>query len=262
MIRIIVLFVAACSVASALPTSPVMSRSHGVVARQPFRPNRMEPAPVDVTFKRDIMIPDRGEDASVEKEAKLHFAEVLSEIQSLGQDEEAQSGEKGNSLERYASKRSMERLPMEEEFLSSDEDHSEEEHAGLQPVGVRWEAAKRLEAATSAAPAKPTKPVSEGETEEEDSEASGVEGQHEKMCVITLEMLEDLPFEEFIPVAKHADEHGHIDGVAGKVIIGDAIIPVAGAIGVVPCQKLQKKFQQIHHHKSVERQMPIENYLK
>lgn len=262
MIRIIVLFAAACSVASALPTSPVMSRSHGVVARQPFRPNRMEPAPVDVTFKRDVMIPDRGEDTSVEKEAKLHFAEVLSEIESLGEDEEAQSGEKGNSLERYASKRSMEHLPMEEEFLSSDEVHSEEEHAGPRPVGVRSQISKRLEAPTSATPAKPTKPVSEGETEEEDSKASSVEGQHEQMCAITLEMLVDLPFEKFIPVAKHVDVHGHVNGVAGEVIIGEKIFPVAGAIGVVPCKELQKKLQQIHHHKSVEREMPIMNYLK
>jgi len=269
MIRITLLLATACSVVVALP----MQSSHGValglpisfnhgvvsalpitgvVSRQPFRVNRL----IDPTLKmeasprsaspQDAHIPGmrsqvyppapaRNEDDSVEKEAKLNFAKVLNDIKHLPMPQEAQSGEEYDSVENDSIKKD----------------------AGLRSVGVRFETAKRLEAETSAAPAKPTEAVLEGEAEEEDSNANGVEGQDEQMCVISLEMLEDLPFEEFIPVAKHVDEHGHVNGVAGEVIIGEAIIPVAGAIGVVPCKELQKKLQQIHHHESVDRQWPI-----
>jgi len=268
MIRITLSFATACSVAMALPMSLhrnielglPMSASYGVASelpmsdrdaiasRQPFRPNRIEPLPNEETPTGDAGIPTmrlqefKRDDDSVEKEARLHFADVLKNIENLPMVEEAQSGVEDISKEKLADPRSL-----------------------------TTSLAKRLDAVSvkldSTAPAKPSTPeaspskdVLEGENNAADSKPTDGEGQ-EKLCAITLEMLADLPFEKFIPVAKHLDKHGHFDGVAGEVIIGEAIIPVAGAIGVVPCKELQNKLQNmhqhIHHHKSDDRQLEI-----
>ena len=183
--------------------------------------------------------PGSSEDDSVEKEAKINFAKVLNDIKHLPMPQEAESGEENDSVGNDSIKKD----------------------AGLRPVGEKFETTKRLEAETSAAPAKPTEAVLEGETEEEGSKANGVEEQDEEMCAITMEMLEDLQFEKFIPVAKHVDKHGHVDGVAGEVIIGNAIVPIAEAVGVVPCKELLKHLQpeheQMHQHRSIDRQYEL-----
>merc|ERR1712018_952524 len=89
----------------ALPMSP----SYGVASRQPFRPNRIEATPMEVTPTGDAGIPfmrygpggaqGRNEDNSLEKEVKLHFAEVLNDIKHLSMQEEAQSGEEDINVE-------------------------------------------------------------------------------------------------------------------------------------------------------------------
>jgi len=143
MIRIALLFTTACSVASALPMSPShgfamvlpmsanqdivsalpMSDRDTVASRQPFRVSRIEPPPIEVTptgyanipvmrsqafqHMRSLSIPVRSEDHSVESEAKLHFAEVLKEIEHLPMEEEALISGEVDSEERITHPRSV-----------------------------------------------------------------------------------------------------------------------------------------------------------
>ena len=214
-----------------------MSPSQGIVSfRQPFRPNRMEPTPFAVapggyanfpTMRFQPVAPGSSEDDSVKKEAKLHFAKVLSDIKHLPKGE-AQSGE-------------------EDDFV---EDDSIEKDA-VPRLAVHARSPERMEAATPTIPAKasPSKEVSDGKKVAADLKPNGGEGQ-EAICAVVIEIIKDDPFMTIVPVAAHV--HGdHIDKEVDEVIAGDLIFPIAEVIGVGPCKELAEQVKK-HQHGSQE----------